>query len=274
MATIRVEHLTYKYPYGKGSALVDVSMDVGDGEFVLITGPSGCGKTTLALCMSGIIPHALRGGSLEGRVLIDGVDTARMRLSEIARKVGVVLQDPESQIFGMTVEEDVAFGMENMCFPREAMVKRVNELLAFSELEGFRRKRPSSLSGGQKQRLAIISVLAIEPSTIILDEPTANLDPRGARMVLETLLKMHESGKSIVLIERKASPIMPFVDKVIALNEGHVITDCSPKELFRNRRLVNRLRINVPQTVQVAYRLEDLGLALNEIPLTVDELCA
>lgn len=274
MAVIRIEHLTYAYPYSRRPALEDIGLEVKDGEFILITGPTGCGKTTLALCMSGVIPHAIRGGLMRGRVLVDGLETSEMKLPEIARKVGIVFQDAESQIFGMTVEEDVAFGMENLCFPREVMVEKVKDLLAFAELYEMRKRKPSSLSGGQKQRLAIISVLAVDPSTIILDEPASNLDPRGSRMVLETLLKMRKSGKSIVLIERKASPVMPFVDRVIALNGGRIVADLAPRELFNNEVLTARLRVNIPQAVQIAYRLRDLGLTFNEIPLTAPELCA
>jgi energy-coupling factor transport system ATP-binding protein len=273
MIKIKVEHLSYTYPYSPKPALSDINFEVNEREFILITGPSGSGKTTLALSLAGVIPHILKGGTMKGQVLIDGVDSRLMKLSEIARKIGMIFQDPECQFFGLTVEEEVAFGLENLCFPRDIMEKKVNELLAFSGLLKFRKKEPSSLSGGQKQRLAIISVLAMEPSVIILDEPTSNLDPYGAALVSNTLQELQQTGKTIILIERKAAHVIPLATRIIALEEGKIVVDTEPRKFYANEALLKKLQVYTPQVIRVAHKLKELGFNFNEFPLTVEELC-
>ena len=270
---IKVEHLSYTYPYSRDPVLSDVDFEVKEKEFILITGPSGSGKSTLALSLAGVIPHILKGGTMEGRVLVDGVDNRLMRLSEIARKIGMVFQDPECQFFGLTVEEEVAFGLENLCIPRDLMEKKVNELLTLSGLLKFKKKEPSSLSGGQKQRLAIISVLAMEPSVIILDEPTSNLDPYGASLALDTLQKLQQTGKTIILIERKAAHVMPLASRIIALQEGKIVVDAAPRKFFADEALLKNLQVYTPQVVRAAHKLQELGFNFNEFPLTVEEFC-
>ncbi|MEM5794384.1 MAG: ATP-binding cassette domain-containing protein [Candidatus Aenigmatarchaeota archaeon] len=271
MEKILVKNLNFKYD-NSGFCLKNINLRIKEGEFVLLTGPSASGKSTLAYCLSGIIPHCIKNGKMKGNVWVNGKNTKEEKLSELARKVGMVFQNPESQIFGMTVEEDIAFGLENLNFPREEIRKRINKILKFLELKKFKDKPPECLSGGQKQRLVIGSVLVMEPEVLILDEPVSNLDPEGTRMVFSTLISLKQQKKTIILIERKIEGILPFVDRIIALKEGKIVSDSSPRKFFQNVKLVNSLGIQPPQVVRLFYKLKERGFKLGRLPLTVEEL--
>jgi energy-coupling factor transporter ATP-binding protein EcfA2 len=269
MKKIVVRNLYYKY-FNSDFTLKKINLEIDSGEFVLVTGPSGSGKSTLAYCLSGIIPHCMKNGEMKGEVLIDGKDTRNFSLNELTKKVGIILQNPESQIFGTSVEEDIAFGLENLSLPPQVISKKVDEILDFVGLKKLREKEPECLSGGQKQRLVIGSILAMEPDVLILDEPVSNLDPLGTKLVLSTLISLKKS-KTIILIERKSEQVIPFVDKVIAIDNGAIVAKKSPKELFKDRVLIERLGINPPQVVRLAYKLEELGVRFKDLPLTVEE---
>lgn len=267
---IVVENLCYKYRNSEFE-LHYINLKIGN-EFVLVTGRSGSGKSTLIYCLAGLIPHYIRNGEMKGEVWIDGRKTSETPLEELAKKVGVVLQNPESQIFGMTVEEDLAFGLENLCVPRHQMERKVSEILSFLGLEKFRNMPPEALSGGQKQRLAIGSVLALDPEVIVLDEPLSNLDPWGARLIVSTLEKLKEAGRTVVLVERKIEDVIHLVDRVIALEDGRLIADEPPREFLADRGLVERLGVEIPQAVKLAHHLESSGLKFAEFPITAEEL--
>jgi energy-coupling factor transporter ATP-binding protein EcfA2 len=269
MEKIIVEELYYKY-YNSDFCLRNINLKIKN-EFVLLTGPSGSGKSTLIYCLTGLIPHYIRNGKMNGNVWIDGKKTKDTPLEELTKKVGIVLQDPESQIFGMTVEEDLVFGLENICMPRYKINKKVNEILNFLELKKFRNKAPETLSGGQKQRLVIGSVLALEPEILVLDEPLSNLDPWGVRLVVSTLEKLKKAGKTIVLVERKIENVIHLVDRVIALENGKIVADESLRKFLANKKLVERLGINVPQVAKLAYHLKSFGFKFKKFPLTIDE---
>lgn len=270
MERIVVENLHYKYRDSK-FALKNIDLKIGN-EFVLLTGRSGSGKSTLVYCLTGLIPHYIWNGEMKGAVWIDGRNTKDTPLEELAKKVGVVLQNPESQIFGMTVEEDLAFSLENTCMPSHEIERRVNEILSFLELDKFRSMPSEALSGGQKQRLVIGSVLALDPEIIVLDEPLSNLDPWGIRLVVSTLEKLKKAGKTIVLVETKIEDIIHLVDRVIALEDGRVIVDGPPRKFLADRELAERLGIEIPQPVKLAYHLKSSGFKFTEFPLTAEEL--
>ncbi len=271
MKGLITEDLCYRYD-SSGFSLQNVNIEIGGGEFVLVTGPSGCGKSTLAYCLSGVIPHCIKSGEMKGRVIVNGKDTRTTELNKLVRDVGIVLQNPESQIFGMTVEEDIAFGLENVCLPPSTIREKVDEVLSFIGLENARAKNPYQLSGGEKQRLVIGSVLAMDPSILILDEPFSNIDSLGAETVLSTLVSLKNAGKTVVLIERRSEYVISFVDRIIALEDGGVVADTNPRSFFKNRKLVEELDINLPQVVRLAYKLEESGVKMGDVPLTVEEL--
>lgn len=270
MEKIVVENLCFEY-YNSNFKLKNINLKIKSGEFVLLTGPSGSGKSTLAYCFSGIIPHCIKNGEMKGRVIIDGIDTREIPLNELVKKVGIVFQNPESQIFGMSVEEDIAFGLENLCYPREKIIKRVENILSFLELKKLREESPDCLSGGQKQRLVIGSVLAMEPEILVLDEPASNLDPQGTKMILSTLSSLKNMGKTIILIERKVEYILPFIDRVIAMNDGEIIANSDPRDFFKNKKLVEKINVHPPQIIRLYYKLIEKNMKLNYLPLTIEE---
>lgn len=266
---IIVDNLYYRH-YNSEFSLKNINLKIRN-EFVLLTGPSGAGKSTLIYCLTGLIPHYIRNGKMSGGVWVDGKNTNDTPLEELTKKVGVVLQNPESQIFGMTVEEDLVFGLENLCIPRHQINKKVNEILSFLELKKYKNMAPEALSGGQKQRLVIGSVLALEPEIIVLDEPLSNLDPWGVRLVVSTLEKLKKAGRTIVLVERKIENVVHLVDRVVALENGKIIADDSPRKFLANKKLVERLGINIPQVVKLAYCLKNSGFKFTKFPLTAKE---
>jgi energy-coupling factor transport system ATP-binding protein len=268
---IVVENLQFSYN-SSGFALRNINLKIKENEFVLLTGASGSGKSTLLYCITGIIPHYIKHGEMIGNVWIDGKNTKEVSLEELAKKIGIVLQNPESQIFGMTVEEDIAFGLENACMPKYQIHKKINEILNFLELKKFREKPPESLSGGQKQRLVIGSVLALQPEILVFDEPFSNLDPWGVNLVVSTLEKLKKAGKTILLAERKIEEVIHLVDRIILLENGEIIADKPPREFFADCKLIEKSKINLPQVVRLAYKLESRGIKFKRFPLTVKEV--
>ncbi|MDH5787733.1 MAG: energy-coupling factor ABC transporter ATP-binding protein, partial [Candidatus Bathyarchaeota archaeon] len=180
MAIIETKNLTYTYPSVTKPSIIDVSIKIEKGEFTLITGPSGCGKTTLCRCFNGLIPHFYQG-ELKGEIVVAEINPIEHPIYELATHVGLVFQNPDNQLFALSVEKDVAFGLENLGVPREKMRERVDSALNLTGIFDLRERAPHELSGGQQQRVAIASVLAMQPELIILDEPTSFLDPLSAK---------------------------------------------------------------------------------------------
>ncbi len=270
---IRVEGLTVKYPGRKRPALVRVSFSVQPGELVLVLGPSGCGKSTLALCLNGVIPHAI-AATMEGRVRVVGLDTRQVPLSRLSEKVGVVFQDPEAQFCLLTVEEEVAFGLENLGVPPDEMPGRIAAALELIGLAELRERRIDRLSGGQKQRLALACVLAMGPEILVLDEPTAHLDPQAAAELFATLARLKAAGRhTIVVIEHRLDDLMPLVDRVLLFGpEGRLLAEGAPRELFAAyRQELDRFGIWIPQVTELAFRLAEAGVEIDRLPLTVEE---
>ena len=210
----------------------NINLTINDGEFVVILGPSGSGKTTLAYCLSGIIPHLI-DGEMSGRVVIDDMDTKKCDFKDIVKRVGVVLQNPEAQIFGMTVREDIAFGLENIGLDSSDIDDKINLMLNIFGLKRYENFNPRLLSGGQKQRLVLASVLAMNPHIIILDEPFSNLDLNGKNRVLEILLNLRrEEDTTIILIDRKIPEVYNEIDRIIVLNNGKILFNDSVRRFF------------------------------------------
>jgi energy-coupling factor transporter ATP-binding protein EcfA2 len=259
---VTVENLRFKYPVALEDALKGISFQVRRGEFLGITGPSGAGKTTLALCLRGLIPHAVTG-AMQGQIVVCGMPTRQATAAQIGEKVGLVFQDPEAQIIGLTVREDLAFGPENYEWPREEILARIPELLDLVRLNGFAERETYSLSGGQKQRVAIAGALMMTPELLILDEPTSELDPIGKEEVFEAVRRLRdEHAVTIIMIEHAVEQLAEFADRIIVMDGGAVVAEGPPRELFRNVELFHRTGgERLPQVAELLFALEQQGLA-------------
>jgi energy-coupling factor transport system ATP-binding protein len=248
-----------------------VNLTVRKGEFVVIMGPSGCGKSTLCYCLNGLIPHLL-GGEMKGRVLIEGLDTRKYTIAELSQIVGMVFQNPETQIVSMTVREEVAFGPENLALPRKEIRRRVEEALEITRLEGYEERSPYTLSGGEKQALAIASVLALRPNILVLDEPTSQLDTVGANMVSKTVERLsREYGMTIVAVDHRIEWAAKHAGRIIIMEEGEIVLDGEPHEVFEKRETVRKLGFRAPQVTELTYFLTDRGVRFKQLPVTLEE---
>ena len=269
---IVVENLTYAYPGSEDTAAVQVfenlNLSVGQGSFVAILGHNGCGKSTLAKHFNAILLPA--GGSVH----VFGLDTRdEALLLQIRQQVGMVFQNPDNQIVSNVVEEDVAFAPENLGVEPQEIRRRVEEALQQVGMSSYREHAPHMLSGGQKQRIAIAGVIAMRPSCIVLDEPTAMLDPQGRRDVLQAVTKLNkEHGMTVVLITHHMSEAV-LADRVVVMSEGAVIADGTPKEVFVQVDLLQSVGLTVPETTLLLNELNGAGYALPLDALSVDE-CA
>lgn len=275
MNDIKVQDLSYTYPKGEAKVLSEVSLEVKEGEFTVIMGHTGAGKTTLLMCLNGIIPQLLEGEN-RGMIEIGGLDVSKYRVQTLSRHVGLVMQDSETQVFGRSVEEDVAFGPRNYLVPREEIFIRVNEALARVRLAGYNKRSTHELSGGEKQRLAIAGVLAMKPEILILDEPTSELDPLGRDEIYATIADLRrEKRLTIVAVEHSSQEIHERADNIIVLSEGKIVWRGKPSLFFRDVDLVNKTGIKPIPVSVMGHRLREKGLIKSEeIPLNVDEAYA
>ena len=247
-------------------ALRGVSLSVEQGEFVALLGHNGCGKSTVAKLLNGMLVPT------SGKVLVDGLDTAEeARQLDVRRRVGLVQQNPDNQLVAGVVEEDVAFGPENLGIPPEEMRVRVDEALKAVGMYEYRESAPHKLSGGQKQRVAIAGVIAMETACIVLDEPTAMLDPRGRTEVMETILRLNrEKGITIILITHYMDEAVQ-AGRVVVMDNGEILLDGTPQTVFGDVELLKRHNLDVPQATELCYRLKTAGVPLQKIPLTAGE---
>ena len=262
---IKIEHLSYTYPGETEPAIRDLDLTIGTGTFVAVLGHNGSGKSTLAKHLNAILLPT------EGRVLVDGIDTAdEQQLLRVRGTVGMVFQNPDNQIVANVVEDDVAFAPENLGVPPEEIRRRVDAALKQVGMYEFRMHAPHLLSGGQKQRVAIAGVIAMEPKCIVLDEPTAMLDPAGRREVVETVTRLcREKGITVVLITHHMNECIG-ADRVIVMSNGVIVADGAPKDVFRQSALLRREGLTVPVTTELLEQLSAAGMALPLDALTVD----
>ena len=269
---IETRDLTYIYPAPEGEtnppALRDVSVEIEKGSFTVVLGHNGSGKSTFAKHLNAVLLP------VGGTVYVDGMDTRDEKLLlEIRRRTGMVFQNPDNQIVANVVEEDVAFGPENLGVPTAEIRRRVDDALAAVGMEQFASHAPHLLSGGQKQRIAIAGILAMEPECIVLDEATAMLDPAGRREVIDTVLRLNrEQGITVVLITHHMAEA-ERADRVIVMNDGEVAMDGTPRQVFSQVERLYELGLAAPDTVELLYRLRQDGIDVPLESLTVDE-CA
>ncbi len=268
---VEFHNVTFRYDADEGEqqpepAIRDFTFNVKKGEFVAILGHNGSGKSTVAkLSNSVFIPN-------EGQVLVNGMDTADENLAyEIRKTVGVVFQNPDNQIVASIVEEDVAFGPENLGLPREEIRKRVDDSLKAVGMYEYRHHEPHKLSGGQKQRVAIAGIIAMRPECIFLDEPTAMLDPQGRKEVMETVMKLNtDYGMSVVFITHFMEEAA-LADRVAVINNSRLLLDGTPKEVFGQEKLLRSVGLDIPQITQLAREMKKSGVGIDDSILTVDE---
>lgn len=270
---INASNVTFKYENQEddgtttyNTVLKGVSMQVNKGEFVALLGHNGCGKSTMAKLFNALqVPES-------GTVTVDGIDTADdQRVYDVRRRVGLVLQNPDNQLVASIVEEDVAFGPENLGVPPKEIRQRVDDALRAVDMYEYRTHAPHKLSGGQKQRVAIAGIIAMEPKCIVLDEPTAMLDPRGRDEVMNTIIKLNrEKGITIILITHYMDEAV-LADRIIVMDDGRVLTQGTPKEVFSQVELLKRHKLDVPQSTQLAYDLMSCGFKVDNMPLNPKE---
>ena len=268
---VEFHNVTFCYDADEGEqqpepAIRDFTFNVKKGEFVAVLGHNGSGKSTVAkLSNSILIPN-------EGKVLVKGMDTADEDLSyEIRKTVGVVFQNPDNQIVASIVEEDVAFGPENLGLPREEIRKRVDDSLKAVGMYEYRHHEPHKLSGGQKQRVAIAGIIAMRPECIFLDEPTAMLDPKGRKEVMDTVIKLNiEYGMSVVFISHFMEEAV-LADRVAVIDNSRLLLEGTPKEVFKQEDLLRSVGLDIPQITNLAREMKKSGVKVDDSVLTLNE---
>ncbi len=276
MALIELEHITYTYPIGTKPALIDVSLQVDEGEFIALIGPNDAGKSTLCYTLAGFVPHFFRG-QFAGKVHVAGLDGNKSSLNEWVLQVGLVVQNPFNQISGTkyTVFEEVAFGLENLGVPRAEMRERVEQALAMNGIADLADRSPYSLSGGQQQRVALTSILVMQPKVLVLDEPTSQMDPAGTREVFGLIRSLAERGMTVIMAEHKIEWVATFADRVLALYEGKIILDGKPRDVLTSEDLLGK-GFGISRYTSVAREARQRGLWPEDrpLPVTLDEASA
>jgi len=266
MPLIEIAGLRFRYGGAEDEALRGVDLTIAEGEFVAVVGANGSGKSTLARLLGGLA----RSTGATGAMVCGHDLTTDEGMLAVRREVGVLFQNPDNQLVGATVEEDVAFGLENIALPTPEIARRVDEVLARFDLEPLRLREPHLLSGGQRQRTALAGVLAVPRRVLVLDEPTAMLDPAGRDEVLAAVRAEAAAGLTVVLVTQEMDEVL-LADRAVALAEGLAVFDGRPHDLFADRALLHALSLGLPPAAEVGLRLLERG-ALPRLPLTVDEL--
>ncbi len=251
---VELDNVTFTYPDGT-VALKNISFSVKKGEVVSIVGENGAGKTTLCYLLSGVIPH-IYGGTIRGRVLVAGFEPKNVPIRVLSKKISVVLQDPDSQIFSPTVFMEVAFGPSNLGLPKQEIINSVKWALEVTGLSGLEDRSPDELSGGQKQRLVLASALAMKSEVLVLDEPTSQLDPVGVREVMATLKELKRRGATMVITTHQTEEIAEIADRVIVLKDGSIISQGAPEKIFSNVDLMEYAGVKPPDVAVLVHELK------------------
>jgi energy-coupling factor transport system ATP-binding protein len=270
-APIELRDINFSYLRGSGTVLKNVNLTVKKGEFLGIMGPTGVGKTTLLYLMNGVIPHYLKG-KLSGTATVNGKKTTTISMAELSRMVGMVMQDPESQIFNLFVREELAWGLENRGMSKDEILAKRDEVVKFFGIENIQNSVTYDLSGGQKQRVAIASVYCLGNEIFLLDEPTSELDPIGTTIVFDAVRKLSKEGITVVMIEHKSEQLAQFADRIALLNDGEIKTIAEPTKFFAEKELLAEAGIDAPQVTELTYDLINEGIrsSSEEIPLTLN----
>ncbi len=268
---INAKGLGFQYVGAQKPAIQGIDISIKDNEFILLTGPSGCGKTSLCRCLNGLIPNFYQG-EWTGELLVDGLSVTTQLTSELSRRVGYVFQNPENQLFALTVEKDIAFGPENLGLSREEIRQRVDEAMNVTGTLPLKDLAPYELSGGQQQRVALAGVLAMKPSVIVLDEPTSFLDPRTAEDVMRATDDLRrELGLTIVVVEHRLDLVARYAERIVVMDGGKVVADGDLEETLDEKfELLEGLGVGVPRVSLLWTMLRHDGLVSGKVPTHVE----
>ena len=268
---IEVKNLSFQYQEGVAPTIHDITLTIPDGQFVGITGAAGSGKSTLTYALNGIVPHCYPG-DFYGAVVIDGHDTVETSLTDISRLVGSVCQDIDSQMISSVVEDEVLYGLENFGVPREQIEPAMDEALSAMGIASLKDRNIASLSGGQKQKVAVAAILALKPKVLVLDEPTAELDPASSKSVFD-LLKRYakQHGTTVIVVEQKIALLSDYADRIIIVKDGGILLDGSPVDVLEHADELLAEGINCPRSSSLINNLRVLGLYAGSACRNVDE---
>ena len=270
---IEIKDFAFQYREGTRPVVSGINLTIPDGAFVGITGAAGSGKSTLTYALNGIVPHCYPG-DFYGSVVVDGLDTCETALTDLSRVVGSVCQDVDSQFVTSVVEDEVLYGLENFAVPRDQMEGRVAQALADMGIPDLRDRVISSLSGGQKQKVAIASILAMRPKVLVLDEPTAELDPASSRSVFELLAAYaREHGTTVVVVEQKIALLSQYADLLVIVDGGRIRFADAPADVLAHADELKRIGVNCPRSTTLVNRLRAAGVYAGPSVRTVPEAC-
>jgi len=270
MTLITYNNFHFRYKKNKEYQLNNINLKIDENKFILLCGETGSGKTTLIRSMNGLIPQ-FYPGYYKGNVIVNGNDNSETPIAELARDVGIVFQNPENQLIAMDVENEIAFGMENLGFSKEKMRKKIEDITKTMEIEHLLDRAPFELSGGEEQRVAIASILVLEPKILILDEPLSSLDPYMAEKIIFLLKKIQiETNTTIIISEHRMDLILPVVDEIILMSNGYVL-EHDTKENIINGKTFQDLNLNKPIIYSIFSQLKKENLFIEKIPASISE---
>lgn len=270
MSLIELRDFSFKYYGAETLALKKIDLTIEEGEYVVITGPSGCGKTTLCRTINALVPQFHRG-YIAGNVIIDGNNTREHTVADMSSIAGLVFQQPENQLVTLNVEKEIAFGPENLGIEPSEIRRRVEELIELLNLEHLREKHPHEMSGGEQQRVAMAATLALKPKVLVADEPTSNLDPKSAEIILDIISSLNKQDMTVVLVEHRLDLVSKDASRVILMDKGCIVADGSPREVLA-QDICQEIGVGVPKATMVYKRLKEHSIDLGSVPLTGDEL--
>lgn len=269
---ITARNLGFQYSGSKKPAIHGIDLSIRENEFVLLTGASGCGKTSLCRCLNGLIPNFYQG-EWTGSLVVDGLDVTTQPTSELSRKVGYVFQNPENQLFALTVEKDIAFGPENLGFAVDEIRNRVDQAMRITGTLSLKELAPYELSGGQQQRVALAGVLAMQPSVIVLDEPTSFLDPKTAEDVMRAVDDLrNEFGLAIVVVEHRLDLVSRYAERIVVMDGGKIVADGNLEEVLDKQfDTLEAFGVGVPRVSLLWSMLRRDGLVSGKLPTHVED---
>lgn len=268
---ISLEHVSYIYNRQKTPVLQDVQFTIQKGDFLVLTGASGSGKSSVCKALTGAIPHFC-GGVMHGMVFVDGVATTQTTISKLSSKVGYMLDDYDSQLVAMTVEEEIAFSLENHGVAVDKINQVIDDVLEKVQLSGYRKRTLANLSGGQRQRLVIASILALNPEILVLDEPTSALDPEGTKAFYELLHTLNVTyGHTIIVVEQDLNSVLPYANRLVLLDKGRVVSDGTVEQTLRYMYRHKVYDIAIPPIVTCRFELEKLGVIFDNLFISIEE---
>ena len=268
---IKLEDVSFTYKGEDDPTVKNLNLEVKRGEFIGLIGPTGSGKTTLLNLIAGVLPHYIEG-DLQGSVSVMGKPSLDMSMAELSIMVGLVMQDPESQLFNLYVRDEVIWGLENLGVPREKIAVERDRVLNFFRVDYLTDRITYDLSGGEKQKVALASTYIMKPDIFLFDNPTSQLDPLGSEMVFEAINDLaKEDGITVIVNEDKVEELAEFADRLWLINNGQILIDDEPRRFFTHQDLLAQSLIRVPPVTAIGYGLRELGFDIPELPLTVNE---